>query len=67
MEPVKLNFTPAIIVDYVKKMAAHTDADAKATPAQKAICHDIVTMTEIAASLMAPAEKTEPAEPANNQ
>lgn len=67
MEPVKLNFTPGIIVDYAEKMAAHTDAYEKATPAQKAICHDIVTLTRIAASLMKPEQETEPAEPANNQ
>lgn len=67
MEPVKLNFTPAIIVNFVTKMAEHYDADEQATPAQKAICHDIVTMVTIAASLMAPEKKTEPAEPANNQ
>ena len=48
-------------------MAEHYDADEQATPAQKAICHDILTLTRIAASLMKPEPETEPAAPANNQ
>lgn len=61
--PIKMNFTPAYVIEYARNLAAHANTDPKTEPAQRAMLADIVTMLEIAAGVMEPV----PAEPGENK
>lgn len=64
MEPIKMNFPPQVVVQYVKNWAEQNKKAKQNGPKELAMLDDIVTMVEIAQSVMK--AEPEPAEQVNN-
>ena len=53
---IKMSFPPAFVVDYAKKMLAHARKGKNNGPGELAVLADIVTMLEVAESVMTPSQ-----------
>ena len=51
---VALHFTPGYVLEYVKNLSAHSGKDKRNGPAERAMMEDIVTLIQIAVSVMQP-------------
>lgn len=65
MEPIKMNFPPQVVVQYVKNWAEQNKKAEQNGPKELAMLDDIVTMVEVAQSVMK--VEPEPAEQVNNK
>lgn len=65
MEPIKMNFPPKVVVQYVKNWAEQNKKAEQNGPKELAMLEDIVTMVKVAQSVMK--AEPEPAEQVNNK
>lgn len=63
--PKTINFhnTPALTREYVNNWLTHAKKDKKAVPAQLAVLEDVLTLIDVAMTVLEPV----PAEPDNNK
>lgn len=53
---IKMSLPPGFVVDYAKKMLEHAKKGKNNGPGELAVLTDIVTMLEVAESVMAPSQ-----------
>ena len=53
---IEMHLPPGFVVDYAKKMLAHAEKGKNNGPGELAVLADIVTMLEVAESVMTPGQ-----------